>query len=97
MVVGEKTREALNLNTLALPPSPPVSEIQSQEYTDSTGEPSLRILVILRKDTDLSKVSGKEVGELKATIRQSLLDHGVEKFPYIFIATPEELAAEVQD
>jgi len=97
MAVDEKTMEALDLRTLDLPSSPPVSRIESQEYTDSTGEPSLRVLVVLNENTDLSLVSGEDVGELKAVIRQSLLDHGIVKFPYIFISTPEELVEQDEE
>ncbi|MDA1014810.1 MAG: hypothetical protein O3A00_10210 [Planctomycetota bacterium] len=92
MAVEEKTNEALDLLTLRLPPSPPVCRIEWQEYQDSTGEPSLRLQVVLAENTDVSKVSGEQVGELKAAIRESLVAHGVSKFPYIFITTPEELA-----
>lgn len=92
MPVDEKTIKALDLTSLPLPPSPAISRIEVEEYIDSTGEPSLRLLVVLAEQTDVASLTGKEVGALKAAIHQSLLDHGVERFPYIFLVTPEELA-----
>lgn len=53
MPVDEKTREALDRQSLRLPASPPVSRVEVEEYTDSSGEPSLRILVVLDESTDL--------------------------------------------
>ncbi len=97
MAVDEKTTEALDLEHLQLPPSPPVSQINWKEYQDSTGEPSLRLQVVLEENTDVSKVSGEQIGELKAAIRDSLVAHGVSKFPYIFITTAEELAEPVDE
>ena len=91
MPVDEKTREALDLRSLRLPPSPPVTRVEVQEYTDSSGEPSLRVLVVLDESTDLDQVSGDDVGELKFAIRESLKAHGVDVFPYIFLAKPSEL------
>ena len=91
MPVDEKTVEALDLKTLDLPPSPPVMRLEAEDYTDSDGEPSLRILVVLDEGTDISKVSGEDVGELKSVIRDSLRKHGVTVFPYIFLAKPSEL------
>lgn len=92
MPVDEKTREALDLNSLTLPASPPVTRVEVEEYTDSSGEPALRVLVVLDEATDISKVSGEDVGELKFAIMESLQQHGVTLFPYIFLAKPSELA-----
>ncbi|REJ93502.1 MAG: hypothetical protein DWQ34_10460 [Planctomycetota bacterium] len=91
MPVDEKTREALALDGLQLPPSPPVARVEAEEYTDSTGEPSLRVLVVLDESADLDQVSGEDVGELKFAIRESLREHGIEVFPYIFLAKQSEL------
>lgn len=40
----------------------------------------------------MTGVTGEQIGELKAAIRENLAAHGISKFPYIFIATEEELA-----
>ena len=92
MAVDEKTSEALDFKALKLPPFPVVSKIEWQEYEDWTGEPSLRLLVIFAENTDGDKITGQQVGEIKRAIHDSLIAHGISKFPYIFIATPEELA-----
>jgi len=97
MAVDEKTKEALDLKTLKLPPFPPVSKIQWEEYEDSTGDESLRLLVIFAENTDMESISGQQLGDLKRAIRDSLIAHGVEKFPYISIATPEELAEPIDE
>ena len=91
MPVDQNTIEALDLKNLHLPASPPVTRIESEDYTDSAGEPSLRILVVLDEATDISHVSGEDVGELKFVIRESLRNHGITVFPYIFLAKPSEL------
>jgi hypothetical protein len=91
MTVDEKTREALDLKTLHLPHSPPVVRLDAEDYTDSDGESSLRITVVLEEATDISHVSGEDVGELKSVIRESLRNHGINVFPYIFLAKPSEL------
>jgi hypothetical protein len=91
MPVDKKAIEALDLNNLHLPPAIHVVKLEAEDYTDSTGEPSLRVLVVIDETTDVERVPGEDVGELKAVIRQSLRDHGVDVFPYIFLAKPSEL------
>ena len=91
MPVDQNTIDALDLKRLSLPPSPHVTKLEAEEYTDSTGEPSLRILVTLDEATDIGRVSGDDVGELKSAIRESLREHGIHVFPYIFLAKPSEL------
>ena len=97
MAVDEKTIEALDLTKLSLPPSPPVSRIEVEDYEDSLGEPALRLLVVVRENTDMTKVSGEQIGEVKAAIRENLAAHGISRFPYIFIATEEELAEPTEE
>lgn len=92
MAVDEQTRKALDLKTLKLPPFPPVARIEWEEYEDSTGDPALRLLVVFAEKTDIEKVTGQQVGDLKRAIRESLITHGITKFPYTFVTTVEELA-----
>ena len=91
MSVDVRAVEALELNSLRFPPNLAVVRVEPEEYTDSSGEPSLRILVVLEESTDLDNVSGEDIGELKYAIRESLREHGVTVFPYIFLAKPSEL------
>jgi hypothetical protein len=92
MPVDEKTREALDLNSLSLPASPVVVAVEAEDYTDSTGEPALRILVTIDEATDIENFRGEDIGQLKRAIHDSLRRHGVTLFPYIFLAKPSELA-----
>ena len=93
MAVDQKAHAALGLEQLAIPPGLPVTRIEVQDYTDSTGEPSLRVLVVLDESVDLEHISGRDVGELKWSIRESLRKHGISSFAYIFMAKQSELDA----
>jgi len=92
MAVDEQTQKALDLKTLQLPPLPPIDRIEWEEYEDSTGDESLRLLVVFGKNTNVEKITGQQVGDLKRAIRDSLIAHGITKFPYTFITTIDELA-----
>ncbi len=91
MPVTDATRDALDLGKLKLPPSPQVVRLDVEDFTDMDGEASLRVTAVIDEDTKLEEVSGKDVGDLKAQIRRSLQQHGIELFPYIFLAKPSEL------
>lgn len=88
MAVDEKARKALDIK--ALPPGLAVTGLEAEEYTDSTGEPSLRVWVILDESVDVDNVTGEVVGRLKSAIRESLRKNGVTMFPYIFLMKPSE-------
>ena len=96
MPVAQAIHEALDLGSLNLPESPKVIELIPENYTDMDGEASLRITAVIDEATDLDRIDGRNVGLLKAEIHRSLQQHGIELFPYIFIAKPSELAAEEQ-
>ena len=68
MAVDKKTNEALDLKSLKLPSSPLVYQIDWEEYEDSTGEPSLRLQVVLKKGTDIGQVSGEQIGKMKSEL-----------------------------
>ena len=97
MAVADAIREALDRNNLNLPASPKVIGLSVENFTDMDGEASLRITAVIDDNTDLENIDGKGVGAMKAEIRRSLQQHGIELFPYIFIATPSELEEEKQD
>lgn len=97
MPVTEVLREALDLQKLNFPESPKVIELITENYTDMDGEASLRITAVIDEDTDLDRIDGKNIGLLKAEIHRSLQKHGIELFPYTFIAKPSELTTEEQD
>lgn len=91
MTVIETVRDLLDWRKLSLPSSLPVIGMETEEYVDFHGEESLRVNVTIAEETDLTKVSGQDVVELKRAIHQQLLDNGIHLFPYIFIAKPSEL------
>jgi len=92
MSADKNTLDAVDLKSLSLPPSLPVAEVRVEDYTDSSGEPALRILVVLEEDADVENLKGDSVRALKSAIHDSLRNHGVSAFPYIFLAKPSELA-----
>jgi len=92
MPVDQKTRKALDIKRLKLPDSVAVTKLEAQDYTDSTGERALRVLVVLDEAVDVEKLTGEAILELKSAIRHSLRKNGVNEFPYIFLAKQSELA-----
>lgn len=92
MTVDEKIREALDLNNLSLPANPVVVAVEAEDYTDSTGEPALRVLVTIDEATDVDNFRGEDIGRLKRAIRDSLRRKGITRFAYISLAKPSELA-----
>ena len=92
MPVDANTLDAIDVKKLRLPPSPPVADVRVEEYTDSTGEPALRVTVVLDESADVEKESGETIGALKSAIRESLREHGVTLFAYIFLVKPSESA-----
>lgn len=97
MTVLEKTKEALNLSNLKLPPYPRVLAITAEESEDHEFEPILRVQVVIDEETEIEKVTGAMATQLKSAIRQSIRDHGVDVFAVIFIAKPSELAESNDD
>lgn len=97
MAVADAIREALDLNNLNLPASPKVIGLNVEDFTDMDGEASLRITAVIDDNTDLENIDGKGVGAMKAEIRRSLQQHGINLIPYIYIATPSELEDDEQD
>jgi hypothetical protein len=93
MAVAEHAQAVLDPNKLRLPASPRVLEIKVQEYVDWTGDDALQVWVTIAEETDVGRLSGRDVGKLDAAIHDALLADGIKEFPYIRIAKPSELAA----
>ena len=96
MTVIETVRDLLDWRKLTLPDSLHVIGMETEEYVDWQGAESLRVNVTIADETDLSRVTGLDVIELKSAIRERLLQNRILLFPYIFIAKPSELL-EVDD
>ncbi|MBI2805581.1 MAG: hypothetical protein HYX68_11440 [Planctomycetes bacterium] len=84
-------RDALDLKTLQTPRSLRILKIDAEDYTDWTGDPALRITVVLDESTEIERVTGEEVGEFKLAIHDNLLKNGIKLFPYKFFAKPSDL------
>lgn len=85
------TRDALDLWNLTIPASMRVLKIDAEDYTDWTGDPALRISVLLDEATEIEKITGEDVGNFKLAIHDNLLKNGITLFPYIFLAKPSDL------
>ncbi len=59
---------------------------------EMTGDPALRIQVVLDEDTVIDADHIEPICDLKRAIHDSLLQHGITLFPYIFLIKPSELA-----
>jgi hypothetical protein len=68
-----------------------VEAIHVEDYVDWTGDPALRVQVILPEETEVEKISGDEVSELRSAIHESLRSRGVTLWPYVFFAKRSEL------
>lgn len=91
MAVTAEIHEALDLSKLHLPASPRVTQLIPEDDEGTDGEPALRITAVIEESTDLDQLSGHDIGEMKFVIRQSLRQHGIQLYPYIFIAKPSEM------
>ena len=92
MAISVDTREALDLKNLFLPPGIRVVNIEAEDFTDWTGDASLRVNVTLDESVEVEKLTGKAIGDFKSGIRDNLIKHGINLFAYIFLAKPSELA-----
>jgi hypothetical protein len=81
----------LQLQQLKLPLSPAVVGIRVEDHVDHTGDPSLRVWVMVDEAVDAEKLSGASVSQLKSAIRQRLRENGITEFPYIILAKQSEL------
>lgn len=89
--------QALDIATLPIPPAMKVLRMDVEEYTDWTGDPALRIDVLIDDDTDIKKITGAAIGEFKRAIHERLIRNGINLFPYVWLAKPSELAEEDEE
>ena len=82
------------MENLKLPPELPVEKISVEEYVDSDGEDALQVSVLLSEDFDEDHISGRAVGELKLSILDSLIEHGIQLYPYVWLMKPSDLLPE---
>ena len=90
----DKINAALELERLILPPRPQVRRIVWQEYVDSIGDDALRVWVVLDDETLPRDRTWKRLKPIEDAIRNSLLQIGEQRFPYIDYPTQAELRRE---
>lgn len=91
MTTDKRILEALDLTTLTTPSGLQVQKLEVDEYTDWSGDPALRIQILLDESTDIDNM-GEQIDDLKRAIHRSLQQHGIPLFPYVFLVKPSELA-----
>ncbi|MCR4318134.1 MAG: hypothetical protein NUW37_17450 [Planctomycetes bacterium] len=96
MPVDGKTIEALNLEDIRdnLPSGIKVIGLWVQNYVDSTGDETIRVLIVIDERTNVYKISGKDVSDLKWAIREHLKEKGITQFIYFKIGKPSEVREE---
>ena len=92
MTVIVDTRGALDLKEIPMPPGMNILQLDAENYTDWTGDPALRINVLIDDSTIVEKVPGSALNHLTTTIHDRLIERGISLFPYFFFAKPSELA-----
>jgi len=90
MTDDKATLEALDLSVLPVPPGLHVLELKVDDYIDWSGEPALRVQILLDDATDIPG-AGEQIDELKRAIHNQMHKHRIPLFPYIFLAKPCEL------
>ena len=90
MPVEAAIHDALNKENLNLPDRPVIEDIKADYIEDSSGEDALEVWVILSDATRDEELTGESVVQIKSAISESLLDNGVDLFPYIRFVTRSE-------
>lgn len=92
MPLTVNVRDALDLKNLKIPASMQVLRIDAEDYTDWSGDPALRIKVLLDDSTVVENISGEDIIAFKNAIQNNLQKNGISLFPYFRFAMPSELA-----
>jgi len=94
MTLDQTTKQALAIENLSLPASPRIATIHAHTYEDSSGEESLEIWVILSDSTSDDDLTGENVMQIKSAIRESLINSGIQHFPYVRMIRQKDYQAE---
>jgi hypothetical protein len=89
--------ELLAVPSLNLPARPRVERIDWYPFTDSIGDPALRITVVLDEQFGKGGPGWSQLKPIQEAIDRSLRNHGISDFPYIRFVTSEEFTAEKAD
>ena len=60
------TRGAIDLNEIPMPPGMNILQLDAEDYTDWTGDPALRINVLIDDSTVVEKVGGSALNHFTA-------------------------------
>ena len=93
----EQLDEILALPHLNLPDRPRVERIEWYPFTDSIGDPALRITVVLDEEFGKQGPQWSQLKPIQQVIDRALRDHGIADFPYIRFVTSKEFAAQLAD
>jgi hypothetical protein len=85
--------EVLDPKKLNLPAEPRVEEIKSRPFTDSIGDPALRVNVVI-EPFRIGERRWKYLEPIESEIFRALKEAGVDRWPYVRFVTAEELAQE---
>jgi len=89
---NDRVADALKLSALRLPEKPKVVDIRWEPYVDWMGEDSLQVYVILDESTERVDRAAQGLTAIVRSINDSLLDAGIDLFPYPRFLKPSELA-----
>jgi len=81
----------LKLDELRLPEAPRVELLQVDEYTDSTGDPALRVLVVLEDLAEDAEPRWSQLKPIQDEVFRVLAAKGESRFPYVSFRTVSEL------
>jgi hypothetical protein len=70
-----------------------VARIVAEPMTDWTGAEGWRVLIVLRDDEAVSRISGDAVVDNLVAIQEAIQSAGDDRFGFVEYATEEELAA----
>src|SRR5262249_10046798 len=102
MPVDAKTRAALKLKNLNLPPKPRVLTIKAEDYVNWDGEEALKIWVVINKNTTNKELqNGKALLQITGAIHDALLAKwsvseltpGLANVSYLLLDNPFRLQA----
>lgn len=90
----EPLREILERVRAGFPPRPRVAEIYGYPFTDSLGDPALRITVVLDEEFGAHGPDWLQLKPIQEAIHSALRNRGITDFPYVRFVTSQEVAAD---
>jgi hypothetical protein len=75
----------------------PVVAVDIEEEFGTYGEDALRVWIILPDGTPDEALTGQSILDLKVGIRQLLVRHGIELFPYVSLRTETERKEDLEN